>query len=163
MKWTLFYRQNFIRPLWYLNYDKSTAQKELKLRTGWLNYGGHHLENKASSFAHTIWLPQRFGIDYRILTLAARVRSKDLDRTSAILLYKEPIEVDPTLLTYLKRRLRMSDQEYLEVMTGEVRSWRNFKTYKRRFELLKPLFFLMAKFSLVPMSFYIKYCHRSKK
>jgi N-acetyl sugar amidotransferase len=163
MKWTLFYRQNFIRPLWYLNYDKSTAQKELNLRTGWLNYGGHHLENKASSFAHTIWLPQRFGIDYRILTLAARVRSKDLDRTSAMLLYNKPIEVDPTLLTYLKRRLRMSNQEYLEVMTGEVRSWRDFKTYKRRFELLKPLFFLMAKFNLVPMSFYIKYCHRSKQ
>jgi hypothetical protein len=161
MKWTLVHRQKFIRPLWYLDYDKSLAQKELMERTGWVDYGGHHLENRASSFAHTIWLPRRFGIDYRILTLAARVRRGELDRDVALQLYNAPIQTDATLLSYVKRRLWLSDQEFMEIMDGKVRTWREFKTYKRRFELLKPLFFLMARFKLVPMSFYIKYCRRN--
>jgi hypothetical protein len=163
MKWTLIYRQKFLRPLWYLEYQKSSAQTELTKRTGWVNYGGHHLENKASSFAHTIWLPERFGIDYRILTLAARVRRGELERDVALQIYNAPIDVDPTLLPYIKRRLWLSDEEFARILDGEVRTWREFKTYKRRFELLKPMFFLMAKFKLVPMSFYMKYCRREGK
>jgi hypothetical protein len=163
MKWTLIYRQRFLRPLWYLEYQKSSAQTELTKRTGWVNYGGHHLENKASSFAHTIWLPERFGIDYRILTLAARVRRGELERDVALQIYNAPIDVDPTLLPYIKRRLWLSDEEFTRILNGKIRTWREFKTYKKRFELLKPMFFLMAKFELVPMSFYMKYCRREGK
>ena len=34
----------------------------------------------------------------------------------------------------------------------------DFKTYKKRFEFLRPLFFLLSKSNLVPTSFYLKYC-----
>ena len=42
------------------------------------------------------------------------------------------------------------------------RSWFEFKTYKRRFEQLRPLFAILAKRNLVPMSFYLKYCFPTK-
>jgi hypothetical protein len=54
--------------------------------------------------------------------------------------------------------LSWSDEEYGRVMKGPKRSFRDFKTYKKRFERLRPLFYLMAKANLVPMSFYLKYC-----
>ena len=38
------------------------------------------------------------------------------------------------------------------------KSWTDYPTYKKRFESLRPLFYVLAKANLVPMSFYLKYC-----
>jgi N-acetyl sugar amidotransferase len=158
MKWVLVYRQKFIRPFWYMGYSKEAARDELAARTGWQYYGGHHLENRASTFAHTVWLPQRFGTDYRNLTLAASVRRGAMDREAAIAAYAQPVQPDPELVNYVKKRLEISDAEYASIMTGPIRTWRDFRTYKKRFERLRPMFHVLAKANLVPMSFYLKYC-----
>lgn len=163
MKWVLVFRQKFIRPLWYIDYSKEQARDELVEKTGWVYYGGHHLENHASSFAHTVWLPQRHHIDYRNLTLAALVRNGKMDRQEAINTYRKPVQADPELIAYLKKRLRLSDQEYDEIMNGQFRTFRDFKTYKKRFERLRPMFAVLARANLVPMSFYLKYCFPMKE
>ncbi len=158
MKWVLFYRQKFIRPLWYLDYSKENAQKMLEDESGWTYYGGHHLENRSSSFLHTFWLPHCFGIDFRNLTLSALVREGKLVRKTAIEIYKKPVTVDPDLVKYVKKRLNLSDKEYDLIIAKPKKTFRDFKTYKKRFELLRPMFFILAKANLVPMSFYLKYC-----
>jgi hypothetical protein len=158
LKWILVYRQSFIRPLWYLNYSKEKAQKELIDRTGWEYYGGHHLENRAALFGHTVYLPQKFKIDYRFLSLSASCRAGLISREEALSIYKEPVKSDPDIIDYVKKRLELSDSEYDSVMRGEKKSWRDYPSYKKRFELLRPLFYILAKAQLVPMSFYIKYC-----
>jgi hypothetical protein len=162
MKWAIVYRQKFIRPFWYMSYSKDAARQELIAKTGWEYYGGHHLENRASTFAHTVWLPQRFRTDYRNLTLAADVRRGALDKNVALERYQEPVVPDPDLIIYLKKRLNISDEQYRKLMSGPVRTWRDFRTYKKRFERLRPLFYMLAKANLVPMSFYLKYCFPSK-
>jgi hypothetical protein len=165
MKWALVYRQKFIRPFWYMAYSKEAARAELIAKTGWEYYGGHHLENRASMFAHTVWLPQRFKTDYRNLTLAADVRRGVMMHDVALELYRQPVVADQQLIAYVKKRLELSDQQYIEIMTGQIRTWRDFRTYKKRFEILRPMFYLLAKANLVPMSFYLKYCFpvKSKK
>ena len=162
MKWILVYRQKFIRPLWYINYSKETARQELITKTGWQYYGGHHLENLASEFAHTVWLPKKFKIDLRNLTLAANVRRGVMDKKTALSLYNQTIVPRPGLIDYVKKRLDISDTQYQQIMTGPIRTWRNFYTYKKRFERLRPLFYLLAKANLVPTSFYLKYCFPEK-
>ena len=163
MKWALVYRQKFIRPFWYMEYSKQAARGELIAKTGWEYYGGHHLENRASTFAHTVWLPQRFNIDYRNLTLAADVRRGAMKRDDALELYRQPVVADQELIVYLKKRLEISDEQYEEIMAGPIRTWRDFRTYKKRFERLRPMFYVLAKANLVPMSFYIKYCFPADK
>lgn len=158
LKWAVFYRQKFIRPLWYIDYSKPDARKVLQETTGWTYYGGHHLENRATSFAHTVYHPQKFKIDNRNWSLAAEVRAGILSHEEALKTYHTPIEVDPDLIPYVKKRMGLSDEEYNEVMTGPNRSFRDFKTYKKRFERLRPLFKILADKNLVPRSFYIKYC-----
>ena len=162
MKWILFYRQKFIRPLWYIDYSKENAVKLLIKKTGWQYYGGHHLENRASSFSHTIWLP-RYGIDFRYLSLAAKVRQKSLDQNKAIKIYNSKIKIDKKLVQYVKKRLHLSDVEYSKIMNGEKRTWKEFKTYKKLFEFLKPLFYVLTKLERVPLSFYLKYCFKIKE
>jgi N-acetyl sugar amidotransferase len=158
MKWALLYRQKFIRPLWYIEYSKEQARAELTAKTGWQYYAGHHLENRASSFAHTFWLPYRFGIDYRNLTLSADVRRGHLLREDAIASYRQPVVYDKTLIAYVKKRLDISDDQWRRILDGPKRNWRDFRTYKKRFERLRPMFYVLAKSNIVPMSFYLKYC-----
>ena len=159
LKWTLFYRIKKIRPLWYINYSKEEAQKLLEKEFNWQYYGGHHLENRMTSFFHSIYCPQKFSIDYRNNTLSASVRAGILSRKKAIEEYyeKEPY-IEPQLLNYFKKRMKLTDEEYLSIMSKKPRYWYEFPTYKKRFEFFKPLFYLLSKASLVPVSFYLKYC-----
>jgi N-acetyl sugar amidotransferase len=163
LKWAAVYRQRFIRPLWFIEYSKEAARKMLSETTGWQYYGGHHLENRATCFLHTVYNPQKFGLDHRNLSLAAEVRAGLLAREEALRRYRTPLAPDPELVAYVKKRLSLSDREYEALMHGPKRSFRDFKTYKRRFERLRPMFFLLAKADRVPMSFYLKYCFPFKE
>lgn len=159
MKWTLLYRIKKIRPLWYIQYSKENAREFLEKEFGWQYYGGHHLENRMTSFFHSIYCPQKFKIDYRNNSLSASVRSGQMKREDALGEYYEtPPYVEPELLSYFKKRLALSDQEYDRIMSLPPRYWYEFPTYKKRFEFFRPLFFMLMKAHLVPYSFYMKYC-----
>lgn len=158
IKWTVFYRQKYIRPLWYLNYSKKEAKELLSKETGWSDYGGHHLENRSAAFLHMVHGPQKFDIDMRNLTLAALARSGAMSREEALEKYNTPLGDFPELVEYVKKRTGLSDAEYNNIMNGPKRTFRDFKTYKKRFEMLRPLFYMLSKMNLVPRSFYIKYC-----
>lgn len=158
MKWVLVYRQRFIRPLWYIDYSKAEARRMLEERTGWKYYGGHHLENRATAFLHTVYNPERFGLDNRNLALGAEARAGLISHEEALRIYRTPLKPEPELVAYVKKRLGLSDEEYARLMTAPLRSYRDFRTYKRRFERLRPMFYVLAKSNLVPMSFYLKYC-----
>lgn len=158
MKWVLVYRQKFIRPLWYIDYSKSEARKLLEETTGWTYYGGHHLENRSTSFLHTVYNPQKFGIDNRNWSLAAEARTGVISRKKALETYNTPIEKNIELIEYVQKRLGLTQSEFYEIINGPKRSFRDFKTYKKRFEKLRYIFSVLAKANLVTMSFYLKYC-----
>jgi N-acetyl sugar amidotransferase len=162
MKWILFYRIKKIRPLWYIDYNKQAAREFLEKEFNWQYYGGHHLENRMTAFNHSVYFPQKFNIDQRNNTLSAVVRAGLKSREEAITEYATPPHVEPELVEYFKKRLGFSDEEYQRIMTGPRKSFHDYKTYKKRFERLRPLFYLLAKASLVPMSFYIKYTSKSE-
>jgi hypothetical protein len=115
-----------------------------------------------TAFCHGIYLPQKFGADLRNNTLAARVRNGALTREAAWAEYNTPPHVERQLLEYFCKRLGLSDAGYRYVMAQPPRSWQDYPTYKRRFERLRPLFAVLARADLVPMSFYLKYCFPAK-
>jgi N-acetyl sugar amidotransferase len=162
LKWSIIYRQKFVRPLWYINYSKSDARKLLHAKTGWKYYGGHHLENRATAFLHTVYNPQKFSIDNRNWSLSAEARTGVIAREDALAIYQKPVPEDRELVNYVKKRLGLSDDDYTAVMNGPKRSYRDFETYKKTFERLRFLFFILARANLVPKSFYLKYCFPHK-
>jgi hypothetical protein len=159
--WTAAVRIRKIRPFWYINYSKEAARTFLEQACGWEYYGGHHLENRMTAFLHGVYAPVKFGIDYRNQPLSARVRMGTLSRACAWAEYNTPPAVAPDLVEYFRKRLRLSEAEYTRVMNETPRSWRDYPTYKRRFERLRPMFRMLAEANLVPMSFYLKYCFPS--
>ncbi len=162
LKSALFDRIKFIRPLWYLKYSKEDAKEFLSDKFGWAYYGGHHLENRMTAFYHSVYLPQKFGSDMRNNTLAARVRNGTLSREKAWKDYNTPPLIEDELVSYFKKRLDLSDEVYEKIMRAPPKNWTDYPTYKKRFERLRPMFYVLAKANLVPMSFYLKYCFPAK-
>ncbi len=161
--WALGARIRKIRPFWYINYSKEDARTFLEKEFGWQYYGGHHLENRMTAFFHGIYAPQKFSSDFRNNTLSAGVRMGAISREVAWAEYNTPPHVEHDLVAYFKKRLDLSDEEYDRVMKEPPKSWQDYPTYKKRFEQLRPLFAVLAKANLVPMSFYLKYCFPVKE
>ena len=64
----------------------------------WKWYGGHHLENRMSTFYHTYFIPRRFGIDQRTNGFSALVRSGQITRKEGYDLIKKAPVADPELI-----------------------------------------------------------------
>jgi len=161
LRWMLLKRIRKIRPLWYITYDKTKVKEFLSGDLGWKCYGGHHLENRITTFYHTYFLPRRFQVDDRLVECSALIRSNQMAREEGLRIIHTPPIYDPELVTMVKKRLGFSDEEFEQYMTMPKRYFKEFRTYKQLFERMRPFFWLMAKMDLIPMSFYIKYTSKN--
>jgi N-acetyl sugar amidotransferase len=160
LKSIIFDRVKFIRPFWYINYSKESAQQFLKDKYHWRYYGGHHLENRMTAFYHQVYLPQKFNVDLRTLSLSALSRSGIMKRDDAINELKKKRNIDHGLIKLFKKRLNLTDSEYSNLMNSKPNYWQSYPTYKKFFEFFGPIFYLFAKLNLLTMSFYLKYCKK---
>lgn len=151
-----------LRPIYYMDYNKEDAIETLCKKFGWQWYGGHHLENRWSKFHHTYYKPVRFGEDQRANGFAAMVRTGQMSRDEGLRLMSKPAEIDSELIDYVKKRLRFNDDEWDKMMNGQKRTYKDFKTYKKKFETLSPFFWVMLKLDLVEKAFYMKYTKKHK-
>jgi N-acetyl sugar amidotransferase len=158
LKWVAVKKIKKIRPFWYIKYNKEDARAFLESEFDWVYYGGHHLENRMTAFWHNYYHPVKFGIDQRNNALAAAVRSGFTSREDAMKEYTTPPYLETELLNYFMKRMNLDEKETAAIMAGEHKSYKDYKTYKTRFEKMRPLFYVLAKANLVPMSFYMKYC-----
>jgi N-acetyl sugar amidotransferase len=157
LRWTALRGLKKVRPLYYMDYRKRDAMELLTRELGWEWYGGHHLENRFTAFYHSFFMPRRFGIDARTLGYSALVRSGQLSREEGLELLAEPPVYDPDLVEMVKKRLGFSEDEFEDLMALPRRTYREFPTYKRTFERMRPLFWLLYRTHRVPKSFYMKY------
>lgn len=146
-----------VRPLYYMDYVKKEAMALLSQKLGWEWYGGHHLENRITAFGFAYLFPQRYGIDTRLLGHSALVRSGQITREQGLELLAAPYDFPAEEVEYVKKRLRFSDEEFEGLLKLPKKTYRDFETYKKRFEHLRWFFWLMYKLGRVPKSFYMKY------
>lgn len=157
LKWMLFNQVKKIRPLWILDYDKEKCKKLLTELYDWEWYGGHHLENRMTAFLHSYFMPRRWDIDQRANGFSGTIRSGFMTREDAMKQLKETPKIDEDIIDMVKKRLDLTNQEFIDCMNLPKKSYRDFKSYKRTFEIMRPFFYIMAKQDLIPWSFYIKY------
>ena len=157
LRWAAVRNIRRIRPLYHLDYRKDDAKQFLTNELNWEWYGGHHLENRFTAFYHSYFIPRRWGLDFRINGYAGLVRSGQMTREEGLVLLAEAPYLEPDLLQYVKKRLGYSDGEFERVMTLPKQTFRDYETYKKTFERLKPLFRILAERDLVPKTFYLKF------
>ena len=157
LRWMLIRGIKKIRPLYYINYNKEETKKFLSKEFAWQWYGGHHLENRFTAFYHSYFLPKRFGIDQRLNGYSALIRSGQMTRAEGLKAMQEPAYLEPEIIELVKKRLGFSDGEFERMMNLPRKTYKDYKTYKKTFERMRPFFWLMYKMNLVPETFYLKY------
>lgn len=161
LRWMLFSGIKKVRPLYYMDYDKEAAKKLLAEKYGWKWYGGHHLENRFTAFVHSYFFPTRWDTDFRIAGYSAYCRNGWMSREEAMGLMREPPHIEPDLVDFVKKRLGYSDSDFDQIMSLPKKSYKDFVTYKKTFETMRPFFWAMYKADLIPKSFYMKYTAKS--
>jgi N-acetyl sugar amidotransferase len=121
-----------LRPYYYLDYEKRKAQEFLKTEYGWEYYGGHHHENIFTRFAISYWLPKKFNIDKRIITLSALVLNNEISRERALEeLKQDPYDVNEMQYDkeYVLKKLEMTKEEFEECFSRPNKYYYDYPSY----------------------------------
>ena len=139
-------KQKDYRPFNHIEYEKRPAQDFLKKEYGWEYYGGHHHENVFTRFAIAYWMPGKFGIDKRIITLSAQVLTGQITREAAL----EKISHPPYNLDQMERdkefvlkKLDFSKEEFNRIWNQKNKNYWDYPSYLR---VLKVYFKLSKTF-----------------
>lgn len=131
-----------IRPFWYLEYSKIEARKILEKEVGWEYYGGHHHENIFTRFIIGVWLPQKFGIDKRKVTLSAHVRTGEMTRQEALDKLKEPPYSQKQMdddKEYVIKKLGITAEEFERIWNSPNKKFTDYPSYFPLFMRMKGL------------------------
>jgi hypothetical protein len=146
------------RPLYNSLLSRHERIAVLKKRLNWIDYGEHHGENKWTVFSNYIWMPYVFGLNLRKVFWSAQIRSgirmkSVAERTvhSVVGIYEKVRGLEEEIADRLCLDL-------VDVYDRPTRTYRDFSTYKEKFERNKDLFAKMVVEGRVPESFYFKYC-----
>lgn len=136
-----------VRPFHFME-SRVLLEQEMKDFCDWRSYGGKHAENIYTEFVGSFLLPNKFGIDKRIVYLSALVRSGKLTKEEARVKFNHKTPVDMAKFKGID----------INLTNNGKRTHHDFKTYN--FVKLRPIIWLMAKMKVVPHTFYIKYCFK---
>jgi len=143
------------RPFYYLEYQKKNAQAFLSQQYGWEYYGGHHHENVFTKFAISYWLPKKFNIDKRLITLSAQILSGEINRTEALnMLFTQSYDSNTIVrdINYVLKKLNIKESEFEKIMLSENKYYFNYPSnYKIRtliIKFLKPFIKLIVPIKL---------------
>lgn len=129
-----------IRPLNYMPYDKAAALKELQEKLGYKPYPRKHGESLFTKLFQNYYLPQKFGMDKRRPHLASLIVSGQMTRNEAMAKLDEPLydlaelEID---ITYFCKKLRISRQQFNELMQAPTHHHSDFANWDGRYHKLK--------------------------
>lgn len=134
LKYRLYYRyfkgMRIVHPLNLIPYKKEDVLKELEEVFGWEKYDNKHYENVFTRFYEGYWLPKKFGYDKRKCYYSIQILNGQMTREEALEeLKKPPYDEKIALqdLEYIVNRLDMSKEEFLELMSGENKTYRDYK------------------------------------
>jgi N-acetyl sugar amidotransferase len=147
-----------IRPYYYFVHSKSDARSFLESKFGWRYYGGHHHENIYTKFIMSYWLPEKFGIDKRIINLSAQVLTGLIEREDGLRELSIPAlnETQKTeIKNFVLKKLDLSEREFNDIMKSKNKTYHDYPNYEKLLffilKFFKPLISLV--YPQTPMTF----------
>jgi N-acetyl sugar amidotransferase len=126
-----FYGIQVVKPLNNVRFIKEEAMQELIDKFGWQRYAHKHYESRFTRFYEGYWLPTKFGYDKRRAHFSSLILTGQLSREAALekialKAYDEAtVEQD---FEYIATKLGLSVAELKEIMQGENKSYRDYKS-----------------------------------
>lgn len=138
-----------VSPYHHAEHGRAEILEKLK-NLGWQSYGAKHGENIYTMYVGNHLLPNKFKIDKRRTYLSASIREGRMTKEEAKEILATPSEFQLNLLGDRKDHiLRLADLSPIRPRSAYRQT--NYK-------MLKPLFWLLLKFNVFPLSAYKKYC-----
>lgn len=134
-KYRLYYRyfkgMEIVQPLNLIPYIKEDVIKELQDKFGWKPYKNKHFESIFTRFYEGYWLPTKFGYDKRRAHFSSLILTNQLTRDEAIEILNQPpypIEEAMEDMEFIANRLGLTKDEFIELMNGENKTYRDYKS-----------------------------------
>jgi len=141
-KYRIFYRYfkgiRVIHPLNMVPYHKEEAIAELEKRFEWQQYTNKHYENIFTRFYEGYWLPKKFGYDKRKCYFSSLILTGQMTRQEALdALAQQPYDENIAVqdLEYIIERLGINKEEFLKLMDGENKTFRDYKNSEKLLKL----------------------------
>ena len=115
-------------------YHKEEAIAELEKKFGWQQYANKHYENIFTRFYEGYWLPKKFGYDKRKCYFSSLILTEQMTREEALeKLAQQPYDEKIAMqdLDYIVEKLDLSKEEFLELMKGENKTFRDYKNSEK--------------------------------
>jgi N-acetyl sugar amidotransferase len=123
-----------VYPLDLVEFDKAEAMKILNEKYGWEPYAHKHYENVFTRFFEGYYLPHKFGFDTRKNVFTSMILDGTITREEALnKLEEEPYSMKEMLhdKEYIAKKLGISTDEFDEIISGENKTFRDYKNSYR--------------------------------
>lgn len=134
-KYRLYYRyvkgMKIVQPLNLIPYNKEDAIVLLEEKFGWQRYANKHFESIFTRFYEGYWLVKKFGYDKRKAHFSSLILTGQLTREEALKKLSEPPydeELAMQDLEYVAKKLGLTKQEFIDLMSGENKTYRDYKS-----------------------------------
>ncbi len=140
-----------LRPLNYIEYNKSQAKDMLTREFDWQYYGGHHHECIFTRFVAGYLIPEKFHVDQRLVSLSAQIRSGELRREEALEIMQSPpyeksaVEKD---VEFVIKRFGLTREDFDKIMALPPRGYQDYPSYYPLVKGLKPIAKVAMKLAL---------------
>ncbi len=134
-KYRLYYRyvkgMKVVKPLDLIPYNKEEAISLLETKFGWERYENKHFESIFTRFYEGYWLVTKFGYDKRRAHFSSLILTGQMTREEALKkLAQAPYDENLAMqdLEYVSKKLGLSKEKFLEMMKGENKTFRDYKS-----------------------------------
>ena len=120
-----------VKPLNCIPFIKEEAMQELVDKFGWQKYAHKHYESRFTRFYEGYWLPTKFGFDKRRAHFSSLVLTGQLSREEALEKISRKAYDEETVaqdFEYIATKLGLTVAELKEIMAGENKSYRDYKS-----------------------------------
>lgn len=126
------------------------VEKILAQECDWEDTFQHHFDNEIFALVYH-YARHKFGIDWRIIELSAKIRTKTITRKQALAeLEHLPIFETPELVAYCLKKQGISPEEYQQLLQQPHRYFSDYPNYYWILRSLKYPIKLLSKLNILP-------------
>lgn len=124
------YGMQIIKPLNYIPYIKTVAERLLTDKYGWQKFKHKHHESRFTRFYEDYWMPKKFGYEKRRAHFSSLIMTGQMSRADAIKRIAKP-ELDEKFLNqefeYVANKLGLTVDSLREIFNGPNKTFYDYK------------------------------------
>lgn len=155
--WSLVKRIRIVNITNYYDDVGTGVEELLHEKFGWVDTGQHHYDNEIFALVYN-YARRKFGFDWRVVELSARIRTGLITRDQALEILKTtPFFENEELVDFCLKKQGLSREEYESLIAAPNKYFTDYPTWYPLLKLFKWPIKLMCRAHLAPAHAYEKY------